>query len=922
MVEFVDMMQKARLHGQNTDGDPVRDLRLPGLLPDGGEQNGQDIPRAQVSQGSDGWRSSIAQNHQSPRQFNHPSHHVSLPPRIPQHANPLSWGHRGLIRSHSSLPLSFMSPCPPSSLPSYHNTKRSGVQAIAITYERSAAAFEKSKEIFELVSKACESPDCTRSDQERLVSIMRERMVRQLDFLAASQAKKSSEFQERRWSTEPQGQGFRTAAKDIRFLIENNSIDSTRVMFLISKENLSESKPAEIIASENDDYEKRALLMRQCADQTAQSFGIPLNSELDRFLESADQQYMPTLDPEAHGQEDTQQDVQREQVHRCVLVPQVNIGPQRTLGAPEPLSEPIIIKEGVTSTGTFDRRSNTWNDFTPRYDGVPILPWVGNDYAIPNGDGVIPDALEAFNDSGELHLRDNHGGNKSLSSTLGVEGDQMLGGETQNKGVSAGPSNDKMGSQYVVGDGEESTSPSCFCGDACQLVNMGKVGAYFGCKDSKCEARIPVPKSNSLSDTLRPMSINEDSGTWFKINSDLNGNPPKQGKRKQDMPLSDDKEAQPAVINPKKIARRKSHETEVATSNEKRPSVDTTQKPNQPRRPSLQEMIDDELALIPLERQCKKRAGDGKLCLVPLKDNAGGICPKHKGRCRYMPRKAQKASRRAAGGSGVSTSDTSPHGGAAAPVESPRELTRDGIDGRRMESQKLLASVMAKGYVNGLSLLRRDFDMLSANAIARDFTCSSNYQHSKWSNLKEELLSQAKVVESNPPLHFSVLTNSKDIGTLPQSVWNDLESRDPTKVHYVERDEAPFGLLARSEIEAGQAIVELVGETISTCEAKRRVQEYASKITAGKDILLKNIIGDSRGALAQAHKMLFQIDDNTVLDATRAGSSARFLNHSTEPNCSFKIVRDPAGIVHYILVADTRITQGDELTFSLSCMKA
>lgn len=58
--------------------------------------------------------------------------------------------------------------------------------------------------------------------------------------------------------------------------------------------------------------------------------------------------------------------------------------------------------------------------------------------------------------------------------------------------------------------------------------------------------------------------------------------------------------------------------------------------------------------------------------------------------------------------------------------------------------------------------------------------------------------------------------------------------------------------------------MEYLGERISHDEADRRYAEEHEH---------------------SPHTMLFAVDDKVVIDATRWGSSARFINHSCSPNC-------------------------------------
>ena len=58
------------------------------------------------------------------------------------------------------------------------------------------------------------------------------------------------------------------------------------------------------------------------------------------------------------------------------------------------------------------------------------------------------------------------------------------------------------------------------------------------------------------------------------------------------------------------------------------------------------------------------------------------------------------------------------------------------------------------------------------------------------------------------------------------------------------------------------------------------------------------------------HTFLFQIDDDVVIDASRGGNLARWINHSCEPNCD-AVVDD--GRIFIETIRD--IEAGEELTY-------
>lgn len=72
------------------------------------------------------------------------------------------------------------------------------------------------------------------------------------------------------------------------------------------------------------------------------------------------------------------------------------------------------------------------------------------------------------------------------------------------------------------------------------------------------------------------------------------------------------------------------------------------------------------------------------------------------------------------------------------------------------------------------------------------------------------------------------------------------------------------GVFALIDIPKGERLIEYLGERMSHDEADRRY-------------------GDMHDG--SAHTMLFAANDEVVIDATKWGSSARWINHSCAPNC-------------------------------------
>ena len=80
-----------------------------------------------------------------------------------------------------------------------------------------------------------------------------------------------------------------------------------------------------------------------------------------------------------------------------------------------------------------------------------------------------------------------------------------------------------------------------------------------------------------------------------------------------------------------------------------------------------------------------------------------------------------------------------------------------------------------------------------------------------------------------------------------------------------------WGLYSLESIAANEMIIEYVGEKVRQDIADLRERRYD-----------KSGVGSS---------YLFRIDEGTVVDATKKGGIARFINHSCMPNCTAKIIR-------------------------------
>ncbi len=103
-----------------------------------------------------------------------------------------------------------------------------------------------------------------------------------------------------------------------------------------------------------------------------------------------------------------------------------------------------------------------------------------------------------------------------------------------------------------------------------------------------------------------------------------------------------------------------------------------------------------------------------------------------------------------------------------------------------------------------------------------------------------------------------------------------------------------WGLYAAEPISAKEMIIEYVGESVRQQVADLREKQY-----------IKSGLGSS---------YLFRIDEDTVIDSTKMGSVARFINHCCTPTCTAKILK-VEGKKRIVIYALRDIAANEEITY-------
>ncbi|KAJ3285816.1 U3 snoRNP protein [Rhizoclosmatium sp. JEL0117] len=123
--------------------------------------------------------------------------------------------------------------------------------------------------------------------------------------------------------------------------------------------------------------------------------------------------------------------------------------------------------------------------------------------------------------------------------------------------------------------------------------------------------------------------------------------------------------------------------------------------------------------------------------------------------------------------------------------------------------------------------------------------------------------------------------------------YNDMRSRK-NRLRFARSKIHDWGLFALEPIAVDDIVIEYIGEQI-----RQKVADHREKIYE------KSGIGSS---------YLFRIDDDNIIDATKAGNLARFINHCCDPNCNAKIITVD-GQKKIVIYANKPVAEGEEVTY-------
>ena len=122
---------------------------------------------------------------------------------------------------------------------------------------------------------------------------------------------------------------------------------------------------------------------------------------------------------------------------------------------------------------------------------------------------------------------------------------------------------------------------------------------------------------------------------------------------------------------------------------------------------------------------------------------------------------------------------------------------------------------------------------------------------------------------------------------------------EPTKSKYIEVRTSPIhgiGIFAACNISKGTKIIEYVGKKISKEEAEEIADRQFEKGQRG----------------TEGHVYIFEINDDYDIDGNVPWNTARFINHTCDPNCETEQDSDD----RIWIIAMRNIKKGEELSYN------